>query len=679
MKSSFFLALFFAVLFINAQTTYNYWVNSIGGSGGDAVYDIETDNDDNVLVTGKFQGTVDFDPDSGVFNLIANGTGDEIFVAKYDSNGSFIWAKSFGGIYYDTGYDLIVNDSNDVFIVGTFMLTVDFDPGVGVANLTSSGNVDIFILKLNENGDFVFVKQVGGNGIDVGSKMILDQNGNILITGYFAYIADFDPGPGVFSLVPDGPDAFLLKLDSFGNFVWVKHFTGPDTDKGIDIAVDTQSYIYFGGEFADSIDLDPGAGTMIAVGTNPAACTFIEKLNENGDMIWAKSFLSDGWVYLYGIALQANGNLILSGQFTDTVDFDPGIMEYSLGGLDYTFICNLDGNGNFNWVKSFTQTMNYSTDIDVDQNDNIYLSGSFMGLIDFCPDSTMCYYDAGGNFSSYLAMLNSAGSFQNAVTFNSPDNNVGFGVNVDDDLNIYVCGRFNESVDFDPGDGVNNVLSNGSSDGYIIKFKACNNSVISYSTDYCGSFLSPSGNYTWTTNGLYYDTIATSNGCPTVYMINLNFTTLDASIINYGGTLSAVESSATYQWMYCDSLIISGETFQSFTPVTNGDYAVIVSKYNCTDTSVCISVTNAGADEIFPEKKFNVFPNPAFGNISVSVSGTNDDVFVLIRDASGDLVERYDINSNAQNVIEADWSSGVYFIEFFEGDNLVEIKTQIIN
>ncbi|KAF5032738.1 hypothetical protein DSECCO2_614070 [anaerobic digester metagenome] len=570
MKSSLFLAFIFAALFVNAQTTYDYWVNTIGGSRGDAVYDIETDNDGNVLITGKFQDTVDFDPSTGVFNLMANGTGDEIFVAKYDSNGAFIWAKAFGGSNYDTGYDLIVTDDNDVLIVGTFMLTVDFDPGLAVANLTSKGNVDIFILKLNENGDFEFVRQVGGMGIDVGSKMILDQNGNILITGYFAYVADFDPGSGVLSLVPDGPDPFLLKLDSLGNFIWVKHFTGPDTDKGIDIAVDAQNNIYFAGEFADSIDLDPGAGTVIAVGPNLVASTFVEKLNENGDMIWAKSFLSDGWVYLSGVALQANGNVILTGKFTDTVDFDPGVMEYRLRGDNYTYVCNLDSDGNFNWVKSFTQSMNYSTDVDVDENDYIYLSGSFMSHINFCPDSAMCLHYGGGTFSSYMAKLNPAGSFQYAVIFSGSDNNVGFGVNVDDDLNIYVCGRFNETVDFDPGAGVNNVLTNGFDDGYFIK-------------------------------------------------------------------------------------------------------------YNCNDTSVYVSVPNAGLDEIFTEKKFNIFPNPASGNITVSVSGANDDVYVLIRDESGNLVERIDIDSNAQNVIEASWSSGVYFLEFFEGDNLVAIKTQIIN
>jgi hypothetical protein len=418
---------------------------------------------------------------------------------------------------------------------------------------------------------------------------------------------------------------------------------------------------------------------LIAVGTNPTACTFVEKLSENGDMIWAKSLLSDGWAYLYGIALQANGNLILSGQYTDTVDFDPGVLEYTLGCSNCTYICNLDSGGNFNWAKSFTPSQNYSTDVDVDENDNIYLSGSFFASIDFCPDSTNCYYFTGGGLSSYLAKLSPDGSFQYAVNFNGSDDNVGFGVNVDDDMNIYVCGRFNESVNFNPGDGVNIILSNGNDDGYFIKFKACNDTVISYSTDYCGPFLSPSGNYTWTNDGVYYDTIAPLNGCSSVYIINLNFTTLDVGIINNGGSLSAVESSANYQWMFCDSAIIPGETFQSFTPVTNGDYAVIISKYNCTDTSACISVTNAGADEIFPEKKFNVFPNPSFGNITVSVSGTDDDVYVLIRHASGELVERYDINSNAQNVIEADWSPGVYFIEFFEGDILVEIKTQIIN
>src|SRR5690606_26678071 len=105
--------------------------------------------------------------------------------------------------------------------------TVDFDPGNGVFNLTSADFEDIFISKLDANGNFVWAKRIGGTGSDFGYAISIDNNGNIYTTGAFMGTADFDPGTGSYTMSSSGFfDAFILKLDANGNFVWAKQFSG---------------------------------------------------------------------------------------------------------------------------------------------------------------------------------------------------------------------------------------------------------------------------------------------------------------------------------------------------------------------------------------------------------------------------------------------------------------------
>jgi|SRR6185436_10931826 len=138
---------------------------------------------------------------------------------------TFEWAKSIGGYYgLATGIDVTVDNSNNVYTTGTFEGKVDFDPGAGVFNLTTSGyaNRDIFITKSDNSGNFTWTKQITGTYSfkDVNS-IALDASGNIYVSGYFSDTVDFDPGPGVYNLVSASfYNSFILKLNSSGNFVW---------------------------------------------------------------------------------------------------------------------------------------------------------------------------------------------------------------------------------------------------------------------------------------------------------------------------------------------------------------------------------------------------------------------------------------------------------------------------
>lgn len=142
---------------------------------------------------------------------------------------TFRWATQLEGIGNDEGHSVAVDSSGNVYTTGFFSATADFDPGPGTFNLTSAGGTDVFISKLNNAGNFVWARQLGGTSVDQGLSITVDNSGNVYTTGFFSVTADFDPGPGAFTFTSGGlRDIFISKLDSTGNFVWARQF-GPTT------------------------------------------------------------------------------------------------------------------------------------------------------------------------------------------------------------------------------------------------------------------------------------------------------------------------------------------------------------------------------------------------------------------------------------------------------------------
>ena len=155
--SVFILSLSFSLTSVSTPSAYAWssaqaTVSVFGGASSDVGYSIAVDSSGNVYTTGSFNGTVDFDPGTGVENLTSAG-GSDGFISKLDSSGNYVWAKSLG----DTGFDYVrsiaVDSSGNVYTTGNFNGTVDFDPGAGVENVTSNGSNDVFVLKLTPSGE----------------------------------------------------------------------------------------------------------------------------------------------------------------------------------------------------------------------------------------------------------------------------------------------------------------------------------------------------------------------------------------------------------------------------------------------------------------------------------------------------------------------------------------------
>ena len=220
------------------------WAKQIGGAFNDYGYSITVDAAGNVFTSGYFEGTADFDPNAGVYNLTPVGGPSDIFICKLSTSGNFIWAKSFGGNGEDRAYSITLDASGNIYTTGLFAGTGDFDPGAGILNLTSNGAQDIFVSKLDVAGNLIWVKQMGGAGQDEATSITVDATGNVYTTGYFTGTVDFDPGAGANNLTSIGGwDVFISKLNSSGAFVLAKNMGGTNSSYANSIAVDATGNI----------------------------------------------------------------------------------------------------------------------------------------------------------------------------------------------------------------------------------------------------------------------------------------------------------------------------------------------------------------------------------------------------------------------------------------------------
>ncbi|MCP4438580.1 MAG: T9SS type A sorting domain-containing protein [Aureispira sp.] len=305
------------------------WVKQVGGIFDDLSFSIAIDGSGNVYSTGFFENTVDFDPGAGVQTLVSDGF-DDIYIQKLDANGNLLWVKHLGGPFYERGNSIAVDGSGNVYTTGEFSNTVDFDPGAGVQNLVSNGDDDIYIQKLDANGNLLWVKQFGDILTDRGSTIQVDSLGNVYSTGFFSGTVDFDPGVAVQNLVSNGGrDIYIQKLDENGNLLWVKQLGGTASDRGLGLVLDENRNVYTTGAFSNTVDFDPSVGVQNLV-SNGQYDTYIQKLDENGSLLWVKQLGGPSYDEAYSIAINSNGHVYTTGTFADTVDFDPNMAVQNL-------------------------------------------------------------------------------------------------------------------------------------------------------------------------------------------------------------------------------------------------------------------------------------------------------------------------------------------------------------
>ena len=394
---------------------------------------------------------------------------------------AFGYAAGMGGTGGDVGGGIVVDASGSVYTTGSFQGTADFDPGAGTANLTSTGNFDIFVSKLDSAGNFVWAKAMGGTSGDFGNGIAVDASGNVYTTGSFKGTVDFDPGMNTFNLASaaGSSDIFVQKLDSAGDFVWAKAMGGTSSDFGSDIAVDASNNVYTTGGFSSVADFAPGAGTanLISAGLDDI---FVSKLDSLGNFAWAKAMGGTGSDFGSGIVVDASDNVYTTGQFSGTADFDPGTgaLDLSSTGQSDIFVSKLNPAGIFLWAGAMGgTTSDTGKDIALDASENVYTTGVFAGTADFDPGEATENLASAGSNDIFVSKLDSSGIFIWAKALGGTGLDNGLGITVDALSDVYTTGQFSGTADFDPGAGAANRTSAGQSDIFVSRLDSAGNFV----------------------------------------------------------------------------------------------------------------------------------------------------------------------------------------------------------
>lgn len=353
------------------------WAKAIGGADDEQGSCIAVDANGNLYITGYFESATLIFGSITLSNANASGGSGDIFIAKYDSLGNAIWAKSAGSTNYnDYSNGVTVDRDGNPIITGYFQsLAITFDN----FNLTNSGIGNIFVTKYDSSGNTLWAISANGAPDVSGYSIASDTNGNIYVTGMFdSPNVIFNNITLVNTNIVDGTaDFFIAKIDSTGNIIWAKSAGGFATEYSYSIKVDLDGNTYIAGYF-QSLNINfVGATLTNSDTTNNTYDVFVAKYDSLGNIIWANSALGIDSDFGIGLTLNNSRNSYITGAFySATIAFDSYVLTNS-GGRDI-FIVKYDTSGNVSWAKAVGGTFNdESVGITTDSINSLYITGYF--------------------------------------------------------------------------------------------------------------------------------------------------------------------------------------------------------------------------------------------------------------------------------------------------------------
>ena len=616
-----FCILFSCFIFKNATAQVNYqWVKSIGSGapGNDIGKSIAVDISGNVYTTGYFAygSNANFNPLGSTPKYLSTTGLKDCFFAKYAADGECSWANSLrllsplgqGGA---SGTSIAVDGASNVYILGVFVDSVDFNPDPALTyTLYSAGGLDCFFAKYDQNGVFQWAKRFGGSGDDLGTGIAVTPNGNDLyVTGYYnSSDATIGNQSTTDNTLPasSSNDIFLARYNTDGTYVWANAISGSGSD--IAYAIDaSDSYVTITGSFQGLVDFDPGAGSsqLNALASKGA---FVVKYHDDGSVGWA-NYLGDlnsgsSTATGTGVAIDAN-NVYVTGFFNGTFFFDADSSKQSIGYQDVFFAKYYISNDSLAFGHTIGSVADSVCpyDITVDPSGNLYLTGSFRGTADFDPST-------GGNNTLtssglediFFAKYTNDGDHIFANRLGSSAKDVGWGIAVDNSENIHVTGSFQGTVNFDPGAGTAN-RTGDAVDIFIAKYRQMGTATIA-------------GYVTRSSNG---DTI---NIGPNNYAELYTQLTSDGNI-----AMHLVETTPINQQGHYSFTNLNTDSYRVLAIADSGDYQYAVPTYFGDTThwegSPMITTTpntSTSADIIIQESEINFFTGTA--TLSGSVLGT---------------------------------------------------------
>ncbi|MBW6514298.1 MAG: T9SS type A sorting domain-containing protein, partial [Candidatus Syntrophosphaera sp.] len=419
------------------------WARGAGGSNSDNAYASATDGDGATYITGRFYSAATFGS-----HLLTSLGGYDIFVAKLDAEGNWLWAKRAGGGTDESGRGIAIGGNGKIYLTGEFNGMAHF----GNIILQSVGGTEVFAACLDSSGNWLWARRAGGINNDEAKGVAADADGNCYITGRLSGSGDF----GATTLYSAGnDDIFVAKLNEAGNWLWAERAGGTENDCGYAVAVDNDGNCLVTGEFQGSADFG-----KIDLASSAYHDICVAKLHPDGNWIWAVSAGGSGSDWGSGICADPDGNCYVTGAFGSAATFGPFSLV-SQGAWD-CFAVKLGFDGEWIWARrAGGANSDYGVGISTNGNGYIHVTGRFQGTAGFGA-STL---ESAGNFDAFAAKISAAGNWIWAVRGGGTGNDLGQGSGVDNAGNSYFTGYYEETGIFGP----HPLVSMGSSDVFVAK------------------------------------------------------------------------------------------------------------------------------------------------------------------------------------------------------------------
>jgi hypothetical protein len=420
------------------------WSGRFGDTEAQTGSDVAVDPSGNTVVTGSFSGSADFGG-----GLLTSAGATDIFVAKFGPGGAHVWSNRFGDSNSQDFTRVTVDGSGNVIITGGFYGSVDFGGGV----LTSAASTDIFLAKFSPGGTHVWSNRFGSAGPQSGWGVSCDASGNVLIAGRFSGTVDFGGGP----LISAGnDDIFVAKFTPDGDHVWSNSFGDASAQYATGITVDGSGNVTIAGYLEGSVDF--GGGALTGAGSIDV---FLAKFDPDGAHLWSNHFGDSDEQWVFGIAGDASGNVVIAGYFDGSVDFGGGALT-SAGNYD-VYVAKFGPSGNHLWSKRFGDAASQEAYcVAADASGRVSLAGSFDGTMECGGDPLS---SAGSDI--FIVKLNAAGTHLWSDSFGDAAQQSALGVAAGSSGELVVTGRLEGTVDF--GGGL--LTSAGSTDIFVAKFE----------------------------------------------------------------------------------------------------------------------------------------------------------------------------------------------------------------
>jgi hypothetical protein len=588
-----------------------------------------------------------------VGNLYTSGVANNSwYIRKFNPSGATTWSI----LAY--AQDIEVDQASNIYAFGLFSGTIDADPGPGVLSFTSVAGNDLIVYKFDTNGSLKWAKQISGSSTERAEKMERDNNGNLYLTGSYRGILDVDPGSAVNNFTATGTqgDAFLIKLDSNGIFKWARDFKGSYHTVGYSVEMSPSGHLYMTGTLEDVTDLDPSPGvdSHTTTSTNDHDA-FICKLDTIGNFYWAKVISTPGHEVFQGAAFKSNGNILLSGIYTGSIDIDPGAAVLTLttptGSDRNFFICELTPSGSLIMATGIGGAgEDWCGHITLNSMDEIYIAGAFTGTTDLVPGPGTFSFSSNGSFDFFISKFSPGGTLKWAKKIGGTGNEAAYDLRLTPNGDIFIYGTFNAVTDFNPDAGVANLTTAGNDDIFLARYCTTPDhpGQISGNSNLCVGYTGifsvtpqfnvqsfnwsvPSG-WTGTSTSASISLVAGSsgnifvtavNGCGATGSGSIHIITAPSiSVSSSTGTLCAGETvtlqaggASTYSW----NNSMNGGSITFAAEVSSVYIATGTSSTGCTGTA-SLQVTVDPCTGLAVEKSqdnYNIYPNPTNGILNI--------------------------------------------------------------